>query len=88
MNPGPPNLNNDSVVSSQASDNIEAAITNNFSIVHYNVQSILNKVDLLGTELKNFDIICLTETWLNQGVTDDIVTIEGYKLYRRDRIGD
>lgn len=62
----------------------EATIMNHISIVHYYIQSISNKVDLIGAELKHFDIICLTETWLNQGVSDDSVTIEGYKLIRRD----
>lgn len=86
MNPAPTDLQNDTTISSQASDNMEeAAIMNHFSIVHYNIQSISNKVDLIGPELKRFDIICLTETWLNQGVSDDSVTREGYKLYRRDR---
>ena len=61
---------------------------NNFSVVHYNIQSILNKVDVLGAELKNFDIICLTETWLNPNISDDCLTIDGFKLYRRDRRSD
>ena len=64
LNPGP------TVVQDNASDNTqEYVVMNNFSVVHYNIQSILNKVDVLGTELKNFDIICLTETWLNPNIS-------------------
>ena len=37
----------------------------NLSLMHYNVQSILHKTDILEPELINFDIIFLTETWLN-----------------------
>ena len=33
-------------------------IKDKFSVVHYNVQSILNKVDIIESELSNFDIIC------------------------------
>ena len=40
----------------------ESLILNYFSIVHYNIQSNLSKVDLIGSELRNFNIICLTET--------------------------
>ena len=56
---------------------------NNFCVAHYNIQSILNKVDVLGAELKNFDIICLTETWLNPNISDDCPNIDGFQLYRR-----
>lgn len=35
------------------------------SIVHYNVQSILPKIDVLFTELNTIDVLAFTETWLN-----------------------
>ena len=41
----------------------EKLIENKFSVVHYNIQSIANKLDLIETELQHFDVICLTETW-------------------------
>ena len=63
-------------------------IVNNFSVVHYNIQNILNKVDILGAKLKNFDIISLTETWLNPNTSDECLTIDGFKLYRRGRRSD
>ena len=85
-NPGPDLQETDT--SSCTNDLDEQVITNNFSIVHYNIQSLLNKVDLIGAELINFDIICLTETWLDRRTTDDALNLEGYKLFHRDRNGD
>ena len=40
-------------------------IKSKFSFVHYNVQSLVNKVELIEGELHDFDVICLTETWLD-----------------------
>ena len=34
-------------------------------MVHYNIQSIANKLDLIETELRHYDVICLTKTWLD-----------------------
>ena len=39
---------------------------NHLSTVHYNVQSIRNKVDILYTEFSQFDVISFSETWLNR----------------------
>ena len=85
-NPGPDFQETDT--SSCTNDLDEQVITNNFSIGHYNIQSLLNKVDLIGAELINFDIICLTKTWLDRRTIDDALNLEGYKLFRRDRDGD
>ena len=59
-NSGP--LSNDSV-SSVSTIQEKSIIKDEFSVVHYNVQSISNKIDLLESELMNFDVICITETW-------------------------
>ena len=37
----------------------------NFSIVQYNIQSLMGKIDQLQIELSHFDVIALTETWLS-----------------------
>ena len=55
-------------------------------MVRYNVQSIMNKLDIIETEFQNFDIICLTETWLDVRTSDDLLAFKDFKLYRRDRI--
>ena len=57
-------------------------------MVHYNIQSIANKLDLIETELRHFDVICLTDTWLDARTFDDLLLLKDYKLYRRDRSGD
>ena len=36
------------------------------SFVHYNVQSIVSKLDILHTKLIDIDILAFTETWLSQ----------------------
>ena len=33
----------------------------------------------------DYDIICITETWLDQFTTDEIISIPGYDLIRKDR---
>ena len=38
----------------------EKVITEKLSVVHYNVQSIMNELDIIEMELRNFDIICRT----------------------------
>ena len=58
-------------------------------MVHYNIQSLANKIDIIESELKDFDIICLTETWLDRRISDTDIELSGFKLpYRRDRQGD
>ena len=82
LNPGP----NSSNTNSESFD--ESIISNYFSIVHYNIQSINHKIDLIGSELRNFNIICLTETWLNHNISSDSASIDNFKLFRRDRQAD
>jgi hypothetical protein len=52
-----------------------------------NVQSLLPKLDELRvtTSLIKPDLILLTETWLNSNVTDSLLNIPGYTLFRHDR---
>ena len=67
VNPGPINDSSDSRNSSSLfSDSMlngSEMVRENFSIVHYNVQSALQKLDILETELSNFDVISFSETW-------------------------
>ena len=82
-NPGP-----SSNSSSTGPTSEDTSIRSNFSIVHYNVQSLANKLDLIESELRNFDVICLTETWLDRRISDETIKINGFNLYRRDRADD
>ena len=85
-NPGPSSsFSDDSISFLSATEHI---IEDKFSIVHYNVQSIANKMDLIQSELCNFDIFCITERWLDGRTSDDDIKIENFKLLRRDRPGE
>ena len=49
-------------------------LSHNLSFVHFNVQSILYKLDILEAELFECDILAFTMTWLNPSVqSDDLV---------------
>lgn len=64
-------------------------IENNFSIGHLNVRSLLTHFDEFKTlvEQHNFDILLLSETWLNPGDNTEYFNIPNYNLIRRDRMG-
>ena len=70
INPGPDDDNLDTSSMSTFSDDHD--IRKNFSVVHYNIQSLNNKLKLITNELQNFDVIGLTETWLDGRVSETI----------------
>ena len=46
-------------------------------------------MDILGSELSNFDVICLSETWFNSNMKDSDVMLDGFRApFRNDRITD
>ena len=69
-NPGPSLVSSTESLCSTAS-NLSSSILNslttghNLFFIHYNVQSILNKLDILQAELSEFDISAFRETWLS-----------------------
>ena len=65
-----------------------ASFRSNFSIVHYNVQSFTQERDILYSELSEFDIIAISETWLDGSVDPDLLSFDSYNQFRRDRHGD
>ena len=57
--------------------------------MHYNVQSAVHKIDFLETELSNFDVISITETWFTHNTTYSDIQINGFRSpFRKDRPGD
>ena len=54
-------------------------------IIHVNARSLFNKLDELKYNLKGFDIIVFTETWLNSSVDDSLLKWDNYQLVRLDR---
>lgn len=59
-------------------------------ILHLNIRSIVNKIELIRHLLNDeqIDALCLTESWLTDYVTDDLIHIDGYKILRKDREKD
>ena len=53
-----------------------------------NAMSLVPKIDELHCISKNvnLDCLCIVETWLQSHIHDNIVTLEGYNIIRRDRI--
>ena len=73
---------------SPSSERFIATVHNNFpNVLVLNARSIRNKVSDLHTLLltDSFDIIAMTETWLDQNYLDCELQLEGYYLYRKDR---
>ena len=55
-------------------------------IAHLNINGLRNKVDLINAELSDYDIICVSETKLNDIVDTKKLEIEGFhQPIRRDR---
>ena len=81
LNPEP-ELDSDTS-SSTGSAFSDLELKNKFSVVHYNVQSILNKVDIIQSGLQQFDVISLTETWLDNTISDDEIIFNGFNLFRK-----
>lgn len=64
------------------------------SLIMGNVQSIGNKMDelranvMLLHEFRSISLMVFTETWLTKNHTDDLVEIDGFKVFRGDRTVD
>ena len=60
---------------------------NTLKVLYYNVRSIVYKIDELSSNcsLHCPDIVCITETWLNENVLDSEICIPNYQLVRLDR---
>ena len=87
-NPGS-GTNSDSSVSSISSSLDISGLSHHLSFVHYNIQSVLPKIDQLQFELSHFDIIAFSETWLNSSVESDDICFSNYrKPERKDRSND
>ena len=88
-NPGPSTVSSDTSSNSTASFLSSAALSNHLSFVHYNVQSVFSKLDLLFAELHTFDILAFSETWLNNSISNDDLSLQLFQTpERKDRVGD
>lgn len=87
-NPGPLSVSSDSSFTSSATVLSSVNLSRHLSFVHYNVQSILPKLDILFTELFEFDILAFSETWLNPSVSSNDLLQSFHGPERKDRTGD
>ena len=60
-------------------------IERGLKIYHVNTRSIYNKITLLQSLYSDIDILCCSETWLDNRITDRLVNINNKKIYRCDR---
>ena len=71
-------------------NNRSSSFTNNLpKCLLLNVRSIRNKIDEFQALLSmdSFDVIALTETWLDANFEDKELGLEGYNIFRKDRQG-
>ena len=89
-NPGPASASSISTSSNSLHDSIPFLnsfnLSKHLSFIHYNVQSIANKIDLITTELSDFDILAFSETWLQPSIlTSDLLIPEFKPPERKDK---
>ena len=93
-NPGPLSTSSSSsnfTSSSGMSNTLFSSLkfNHNLSFVHYNVQSIFSKLEILQAELSDFDILAFTETWLSPSIDINELLLHSYNTpERKDRAGD
>ena len=56
-----------------------------FRVVHVNARSVLNKMDDIRSNLGIFDVVIITETWLDASAHDSFINWPNYKHVRIDR---
>ena len=54
-------------------------------LISLNVRNLYPHLDECYVRFKDFDIICLSETWLNKSYTDEMSSMPGFDLLRLDR---
>src|SRR5690348_11799414 len=56
-------------------------------IAHLNVRSLLSNFNSFKSHIleHNYDVVAVTETWLNSDLPDNCVEIDGYNFIRNDR---
>ena len=61
--------------------------TKGLKIIHLNIRSLNNKIDLLRlwVEQHKPNIITLSETWLTNKISNNEIKLTNYVLYRADR---
>jgi len=59
----------------------------NLSLLHLNIRSLRNNVDIVEAEFSDYDILCFTESHLNTDISNNDITIDSHsKIHRNDRL--
>ena len=60
-----------------------------FSIAHVNFGSLTKNLGETYLTMNGFDIIGITETWLNERTSDNLIHFQkyNYRSFRQDRLG-
>jgi hypothetical protein len=88
VHPNPcPSVNSDSSFSSSRTTTLSELMKSSSCLFfHYNVKSLISKIDILEAELGIFDILAFTETWLNSNISYTETNIQSFhSLERKDR---
>ena len=56
-----------------------------FKCVHLNVRSLYPKISEVQQQFAGFDVIIITESWLNQTIPIGVINMPGYTVIRQDR---
>ena len=60
-------------------------LSKGLKFVAINIRSLYPSIDEVKCKFKEFDVIGICETWLNNSYDDNLISIENYNLYRQDR---
>ena len=63
-------------------------VNKGLKLVHLNIRSILKHRNEIEVTFKDYDIICLTESWLHCDVETSLITLPGFIFFRQDRRSD
>ena len=55
-------------------------------IKHINAQSLIPKLDNIKLLIENedLDMLCISDTWLQPNILDDLISIKNYNIFRND----
>ena len=58
-----------------------------FKLIHWNVRSLLKKIDQMRAVLADspLDIITISESWLKPHLHTGLISIQGFEVLRQDR---
>ena len=84
LNPGPESYSSNTESYSSQTESISCSYLCKF--VHLNVRSLIPNIDQISLEFNDYDIIALTETFLDDSIDDNDTYMPGFCLpFRRDR---